>query len=96
MKTRFALGLVLVSILLLGGCARTVATTWGYSSWYRRGGAGAMSTFETQRGTCLSELGVPDPTKLQPDSPQETQFLLCMNSAGWCTQLWNCNRPGGG
>ena len=93
MKTRYAQLCAVASLLLLGGCTRTVATTWGWSSWYRRDGAGAQSTFQTQRSSCLSEVGVPDPAKILPDSPQETQYIQCMNAAGWCTQLWHCNKP---
>jgi hypothetical protein len=76
-------------------CTPTVATTWGYSSWYRRGspGAGDMGAFEAQRNTCLSELQVPDPAALAPRSREERQFLQCMNAAGWCTQMWDCDSP---
>jgi hypothetical protein len=95
MTKRFATGPVLLGVLLLCACARSSATTWGYSSWYRNGGAdGFMGAFEMQRNTCLSELQVQDTASIQPDSPQETQFIECMNAAGWCTQMWDCNKPG--
>jgi hypothetical protein len=80
-------------VLALAACARTVATTWGYSSWYLREGFGDMGMFESQRNTCLSQLQVPDPDGLAPGSRQETQFIQCMNAAGWCSQMWDCNAP---
>ena len=77
-------------------CARTSATTWGWSSWYRQGGGGLGfgQAFENQRNTCLSQMDITDPAQVAVDSPQETGFIQCMNAAGWCTQLWNCNKPG--
>ena len=93
MQKIFAVCLALTACLAAGGCARTVATTWGYSSWYRQfsPGAGDMGAFEIQRNTCLSELQVPDPAALAPGGREERQFLQCMNAAGWCTQMWDCN-----
>jgi hypothetical protein len=85
-----------LALAALCACARTSATTWGFSSWYRQG-AGSLGfgqAFENQRNTCLSEMGITDPAQVAVDSPQETGFLQCMNAAGWCTQLWNCNKPG--
>ena len=83
-----------LALVALFACAQTVATTWGYSSWYQRAGAGDMRMFENQRNTCLSQLQVPDPAALAPGGREELQFLQCMNAAGWCTQMWDCNRPG--
>jgi hypothetical protein len=89
--------LTLLGIALACACARTSATTWGWSSWYRAGGAlGDLAAFQAQRSTCLSQLQVSDEAAIQPDSPQETQFLECMNASGWCTQLWSCEKPGAG
>jgi hypothetical protein len=99
MTQRFAPGAAsaaLLSLLLLCGCARTVATTWGFSSWYRQG-AGSLGfggAFETQRDTCLSQAGISDPAGVAVDSPQETAFIECMNAAGWCTEMWDCEKPG--
>lgn len=94
MKRSLAILVGLSSLALLAACARTSATTWGWSSWYRRGGFGDMGAFEAQRSTCLAQLGTSDPASIQPQSPQETQFIQCMNGSGWCTQLWDCNKPG--
>jgi hypothetical protein len=41
-------------------------------------------------------MGITDPAQIAVDSSQETGFIQCMNAAGWCTQLWNCNKPGAG
>lgn len=87
-----ALLLALQALAGASACTPTVATTWGYSSWYRRGGAvGDLRMFEIQRNTCLSELEVPDPASLTPGGREERQFLQCMNGAGWCSQMWDCN-----
>jgi len=85
-----------LALAALCACARTSATTWGWSSWYRQGGGGLGfgQAFENQRNTCLSQQGISDPTQVVVDSPQETGFIECMNAAGWCTQLWSCNKPG--
>jgi len=96
MRKLFATSSALLAIACLCACARTSATTWGFSSWYRRfGGSGGWGeAFEHQRNTCLSEMDITDPAQVAVDSPQETGFIQCMNLAGWCTQLWNCNKPG--
>ena len=93
MRRPVALFLALLALAGASACARTVATTWGYSSWYLRNGFGDLRMFEIQRNTCLSELQVPDPSALAPGSPSETQFIQCMNAAGWCSQMWDCNAP---
>ncbi|HEX5067190.1 MAG TPA: hypothetical protein VFY49_13810 [Myxococcota bacterium] len=94
MRKTLASFLVFLALAAAFACARTVATTWGYSSWYLREGFGDMGMFENQRNTCLSQLQVPDTATLAVGSPQETQFIQCMNASGWCTQMWDCNKPG--
>jgi len=86
----------LIACLVVCACARTSATTWGWSSWYRQGGGGLGfgQEFENQRSTCLSQMNITDPAHVAVDSSQETGFIECMNAAGWCTQLWSCNKPG--
>ena len=93
MRRTAASCLALLALAAGFGCARTVATTWGYSSWYLRDGFGDMGMFENQRNTCLSQLQVPDPAALAPGSTGETQFIQCMNAANWCSQMWDCNAP---
>jgi len=81
----------------LCACARTSATTWGFSSWYREGGGslGFGQAFENQRNTCLSQMDITDPAQVAVDSSAERGFVQCMNASGWCTQLWDCSMPGG-
>lgn len=88
-------GLLFLLALLAAGCApRQALTTWGYSSWYRQGG-GEMGAFERQRRLCLEQIGAEaDPAAVRPDSPEEDRFLVCMNSAGWCTEAYACQKPG--
>ena len=95
MRRSLALSLALLSLGVASACARTSATTWGWSSWYREGGGlGDLGDFEAVRSTCLSQLSSTDPAAVAPDSSQETQFIECMNASGWCTQLWSCEKPG--
>ena len=46
MRKTLASFLVFLALAAAFACARTVATTWGYSSWYLREGFGDMGMFE--------------------------------------------------
>ncbi len=85
-----------IALLCALGCApRQAVTTWGYSHWYVEGGGGEMGAFEDQQKQCLDRLGIEgDPASVAPDSPQENEFLECMNGSGWCTQAYGCDKPG--
>jgi len=85
-----------ILILVAGACAaRMAATTWGYSHWHQRLGGGSMGEFEEHQKRCLEQIGVGgDPASVEPDSPQEDAFLECMNAAHWCTNEFNCDKPG--
>lgn len=91
--TRLLCSLVILSVY---GCApRQAATTWAYSHWYEKFGAGSMGAFEEQQKSCLEQIGVAgDPASVQPGSPPENAFIECMNRGNWCTQAYNCNKPG--
>ena len=84
-----------LALLAAASCApRHAVTTWGYSHWYRQGG-GELGAFEDQRRRCLERVGSSaDPSAVVPDSPQENDFLVCMNAAGWCTETFACQKPG--
>ena len=81
-------------VVSLWGCAQTASTTWGYSGWYREDGAGMESQFENQRNSCLASLGLTDPSTVQVNSSQDNAFIECMNGAGWCSDQYQCNKPG--
>ena len=93
MKRLLRVVIVLALAALFACVTRSPATTWGWSSWYLRGGFGDEDMFKGQRDTCLSQMDVKDPVSITLDSPAENGFVQCMNAAGWCTQLWNCNKP---
>jgi hypothetical protein len=87
---RIALALLVLSF---SGCAHTPATSWGWSSWYQRFGTGNKPGFESQRATCLAQMGVNDPDAVELRSSQDVGFVQCMNAAGWCNQVWECRAP---
>jgi hypothetical protein len=94
MKPRAPLALLAFWLAAELGCASTSpATSWGWSSWYRRSGTGSASGFRSQRATCLSQMGVTDPERVEPRSSQDVGFVQCMNAAGWCNQVWECRAP---
>lgn len=83
--------LCLLWLPLLTGCARHAITTWGYSAWYRVGGASEMGPFKRQREACLEQSGIaPDGSGVEPNSEAEHSFLNCMNGHGWCTEEFGC------
>jgi hypothetical protein len=75
------------------GCSHRPATSWGWSAWYQRFGTGNKLGFESQRATCLSQMGVEDPEQVEIRSSQDVGFVQCMNAAGWCNQVWQCHAP---
>jgi hypothetical protein len=88
--------LCLLLVLSALGCApRQAATTWGYSRWSLRMGAGTLGGFERQQRQCLAEAGVTgDVASVAPNSPEEDAYLECMNGAGWCSEVFHCEKPG--
>ena len=96
MKQRVHLALLGLALGLVAqwGCAvSSPATSWGWSSWYRRFGTGGMGTFATQRNTCLHQMGITDPERVEVRSSEDVGFVHCMNAAGWCSQVWECDAP---
>jgi len=85
-----------LAIVVAAGCApRQAVTTWGYSHWAEKFGAGDMGEFEKARAACLQQIGATaDPASVAPNSAEEDGFLECMNDANWCTMDWGCNKPG--
>ena len=86
----------LLALLLVAQCscaARSPATSWGWSSWYMRSGFGNQRSFESQRATCLSQMGVTDPEQVELRSSEDVGFVQCMNAVGWCNQVWECRAP---
>jgi hypothetical protein len=96
MSIRIVASSVLVCAgLAIASCApRTAATTWPWSDWYREGGGGEMGPFEQQRRACLTQVGISEPGAVAPDSSAENAYIICMNAAGWCTENFNCEKPG--
>lgn len=92
---RSLLGAVLLASAL--GCGpRSAATTWGYSHWYERSGPASMGAFEDAQKRCLAQAGVAsDPASVAPESAAEHAFFECMHAAGWCTEAYHCDHPGG-
>jgi hypothetical protein len=88
------LGLV-VTVVAPACAPRHAATTWPYSRWYERYGAGELGGFEADQRRCLQKVGAGDnPASVTPNSPEEDAFLECMNAANWCTDAFHCNKPG--
>ena len=88
---------LLAPLLLALGCApRTAVSTWPYTSWYSKRGTGKGELgFERARRDCLEEASIREaPESLAPDSLEEQSFRLCMNDAGWCTNLFHCDKSG--
>ena len=94
-RARSALAVLVLALAAQWSCAgRSPATLWGWSSWYLRSGIqGSMRSFESQRATCLSQMGVTDPESVEIRSSKEVGFVQCMNAAGWCNQVWGCRAP---
>lgn len=83
-------------LLLSAACAgNSPITAWKYSSWSPRYGVGEMGDFDKARQACLEQVGAAaDPAAVAPGSQQETDFVMCMNAAHWCTNRWGCDKPG--
>ena len=54
---------------------------------------GDQTSFKSQRATCLSQMGVADPERVELRSSDDVGFVQCMNAAGWCNQVWECRAP---
>ena len=91
MRSRLALS---AASLLLACASSAPITTWPYSSWVEKYGAGSLGDFKRVREGCLAQLGIAEPASVAQDSPTEDQFLQCMNAAGWCTERYGCEKPG--
>ena len=85
-----------IATFVAAGCApRQAATTWGYSHWVEKFGAGDMGEFEKAQRACLQQVGASaDPASVAPDSAEEDGFIACMNAADWCTMVYHCQKPG--
>jgi hypothetical protein len=92
MKRRTTLVLVLGLSAQLG-CSHEPAASWGWSAWHQRFGTGNQLGFESQRATCLSQMGITDPEQVEIRSSQDVGYVQCMNAAGWCNQVWQCRAP---
>lgn len=93
MKRR-SIPLFALFLAALCGCAgHAPATSWGWSSWHLRNGSGSERWFESQRATCLAQMGVTDPEAVELRSPQDVGYVQCMNAVGWCNQVWGCRAP---
>lgn len=93
MRTTPTLVAALLAVAVAVACARTSVVGWGYSSWFDRDGAGDMGAFDRHRSACLEQAGIEDAATIAPNSPEETRFVECMNTAGWCTELFHCQKP---
>lgn len=92
---RTSLFFAVVMAFAFGCAARQPVTTWGYSHWYQRDGAGSMGVFEQHQKACLEQVGVAgDAPGVAPESREENEFVECMNAAGWCTEQFECSKPG--
>lgn len=83
----------LLLLFLASGCgARTAVVTWPYTSWYSKRGTGESDrVFERDRKQCIEETGLLGTAEsIPPESPEEAEFVDCMNDAGWCTHLLQC------
>ena len=89
------LGFLSLAVSFALACASTPVSGWGYSSWYPKFGIGSMGKFDHDRADCLEQAGISaDPEAVESDSPEENRFIGCMNTAGWCSNKYHCDKAG--